>query len=192
MAPPSIRAERRRALRESAGRVLEVGFGCGGTLTEYPSEAGRIASLVGLEPNPGMTRRAATRISSAPFPVRIVRASASALPFPDETFDTVTTNWTLCSLRDLEPSLHEIRRVLGAGGRFLFLEHGRAHDPKLRRRQELIAPLFRLLGGGCHLGRPIDEALRAAGFRIETLERYEGTLGPRTARQMYRGTARRA
>jgi hypothetical protein len=38
---------------------------------------------------------------------------------------------------------------------------------------------------------PIDEAIRASGMSIESLERYEGPLGPRTARQLYRGVARR-
>ena len=55
----------------------------------------------------------------------------------------------------------------------------------------LLSPLFHLLGDGCRPDVPIDEVIRASGMSIESLERSEGPLGPRTARQMYRGIARR-
>src|SRR5439155_4165235 len=75
-----VYAEQRRALlRRAEGRVLEIGFGFGGTLPEYP--AARVRDIVGLEPNPGMLRRARGRIARAPFPVRLVRGVAETMPF---------------------------------------------------------------------------------------------------------------
>ncbi len=191
MSRPEVLDLRRRALRDAAGRILEIGFGFGGTLAAYPAAASRVACLVGLEPNRGMNLRAARKIPAAPFHVSIVRASAAAIPFPGATFDMVTSNWTLCSLPDLRASLGEIVRVLRPGGRFLFLEHGRAQDPRVRRRQRLLAPLFHLLADGCRPDLPIDEEVRAAGLSIESLERFEPPIGPRTARQFYLGSARR-
>ena len=119
---PEYREQRRPALQSASGRVLEIGFGFGGSLSEYPGARGAVTELVGLDPNPGMNRRASARLASMPFPVRLLRGRAEALPARSATFDTVVTNWTLCSLPDLEGGLREIRRVLKPSGRFLFLE----------------------------------------------------------------------
>ena len=49
----------------------------------------------------------------------------------------------------------------------------------IARRQTRLAPLFRLLGDGCRPDLPIDDLVRAAGFRIDILDRYEFGTGPR-------------
>lgn len=191
LSAPEYAAQRVPALKEARGRVLEIGFGFGGSLGSYPSNARRISNLVGLEPNPGMLRRAERHAAEASFPVELVRASATAIPFADASFDCVVSNWTLCSLANLPDALREIRRVLKPGGRFLFLEHGRAEDPRLWRRQRRWNPLHSFFAGGCRLDVPIDAAIREAGFGIEQLVRYEGQPGPRFLMQMYRGAALR-
>jgi len=184
-----IYAEQRRALLGRVeGRVLEIGFGFGGTLQEYP--AARVRDLVGLEPNPGMLRRARGRIARAPFPVRLVRGVAETMPFPPATFDTVVSNWTLCTLGRPPDALREIRRVLTPHGRFLFLEHGLSLEPGLARWQRLLTPVQQVLADGCRLDLDIETIVRSAGFRLESLERYESGLPLRVLRQMYRGVAR--
>jgi SAM-dependent methyltransferase len=185
---PALEEQRVEALRGSAGRVLEVGFGSGASLPSYP--AAGVQEIVGIDPNPGMIRRARRHQSASPRPVRLVRASGGALPFPDGRFDTVVTLLTLCSVPDPEATLREIRRVLRPGGRFLFLEHGLARDARLARWQRRLTPLHRLLAGGCRLDVPMAAAISASGFAIESLDRYETDLGPRVSRQMYRGVAR--
>jgi ubiquinone/menaquinone biosynthesis C-methylase UbiE len=194
---PEFQAQRRETLKEARGRVLEIGFGFGATLSEYPAGPGGVIELVALEPNPGMTRRAAARAAARRrsgtlgFPLRIVGASAEEMPFPGGQFDTVVTNWTLCSITDPRSALLEIRRVLRRDGRFLFLEHGRSDDPGVARLQELLTPVQRFVADGCRLDLKIDEAIGQAGLRIERLDRYEAPWGgPRFIRQMYRGAAR--
>jgi ubiquinone/menaquinone biosynthesis C-methylase UbiE len=185
---PVYREQRRETLRRAEGRVLEIGFGFGGTLTEYPE--GRVSEVVALEPNPGMVRRARRFLATAPFPVRFVRGVAEAMPFSQGRFDTVVSNWTLCSLDRLNDALGEIHRVLAGGGRLLFLEHGLSDEPRLARWQRLLTPVQRVLAGGCRLDLDIEAVVRSGGFRIESLERYESRLPWRALRQMYRGVAR--
>jgi ubiquinone/menaquinone biosynthesis C-methylase UbiE len=185
---PAYREQRGATLCRAEGRVLEIGFGFGGTLPEYA--AARVGELVALEPNPGMLRRARPRRAHSPFPVRFVRGVAEALPFARGTFDTVVSNWTLCSLERLPDALLEIRRVLAGSGRFLFLEHGLSDEPRLARLQRLLTPVQRLLAGGCRLDVDMETALRSGGFRIESIDRYESRVGLRVLRQMYRGVAR--
>ncbi len=186
-----FRDQRAAALRGAAGEVLEVGFGFGASVAHYPGGAADVRTLVGVDANPGMLRRARRHLDASPFPIRLVRASASRLPFSDASFDAVVTQWTLCSLPDLPAALLEMRRVIRPGGRFLFLEHGLADEARLARRQRFLTPLQRILAGGCRLDVPVDQAIGEAGFRLEHLDRYEGPPpGPRFLRQMYRGAAR--
>ncbi len=186
---PVFLEQRRVALGQAHGCVLEIGFGFGASLPAYPDAGATLSRLVAVDPNRGMNRRAARRARSIPFPVDLLCGRAEALPVTDDTFDTVVTNWTLCSLPDPLAGLREIRRVLKPDGRFLFLEHGRAEDPRLARRQERLTPLQRLLAGGCRLDLRIDALIRDAGLRITALERYEMPWGPRSLRHMYRGIA---
>jgi ubiquinone/menaquinone biosynthesis C-methylase UbiE len=187
---PVYREQRREILGRAEGRVLEIGFGFGGTLTEYP--AGQVQEVVALEPNPGMVRRARPRLVLVPFPVRFVRGVAEAMPFAPGTFDTVVSNWTLCSLARLPDALREIRRVLVKSGRFLFLEHGLSAEPALARRQRLLTPVQQVLADGCRLDLDMEAVVHSGGFRIESIERYESGLPLRVLRQMYRGVARPA
>ena len=187
---PVYREQRREILRVAEGRVLEIGFGFGGTLGEYPRA--QVRDVVALEPNPGMVRRARRSLPLAPFPVRFVRGVAETMPFEPASFDTVVSNWTLCSLDRLPEALGEIRRVLAPGGRLLFLEHGLSKEPGLARWQRLLTPVQRVLADGCRLDLDIEAVVRSGGFRIESIERYESRLPLRALRQMYRGVARPA
>jgi len=186
---PAVEDERRAALAAAKGRVLEVGFGFGGSLPAYPAGAGGVRSVTGLDPHAGLLRRAAGRAARVPFPVRRVRGGAGQLPFAPGSFDTVVTQFTLCSLPAAGDCLAEMARVMAPGGRLLFLEHGRSEDPRVARLQTRLAPLFRLLGDGCRPDLPIDDLVRAAGFRIDILDRYEFGAGPRVARSLFRGNA---
>ena len=184
-----VYAEQRRILlREARGRVLEIGFGFGGTLAEYP--AARVREVVGLEPNPGMVRRARPRIARSAFPVRLVRGDAQTMPFRSGVFDTIVSNWTLCTLGRLPDALSEIRRLLAPGGRFLFLEHGLSSEPRLARWQRVLTPVQRVFADGCRLDLDMEAIVRSAGFRFESIERYESKVPLRVLRQMYRGVAR--
>lgn len=129
---PVYREQRRAVLRGAEGRVLEIGFGFGGTIAEYPGA--QVQEVVALEPNPGMLRRARRRLAVAPpFPVRLSRGVAEAIPFLPGSFDTVVSNWTLCTIERPPDALREIHRVLTGSGRFLFLEHGLSAEPGLAR-----------------------------------------------------------
>jgi len=178
------------ALAAATGDVLEVGFGTGLNLPYYPSAVRR---LVALDPLRALERRVARRVAAARFPVeRVALAADQRLPFEDASFDSVVTTFTLCSIPDPAVALAEMRRVLRPGGVYLFLEHGRSDDPKVARRQERWEPIQRRIAGGCHLSRPIDRLVRAAGFDVERLERFVQPHAPRILAEMYRGAGRRA
>ena len=82
----------------------------------------------------------------------------------------------------------EVRRVLKDAGTLVFAEHGRAPEAKVVRWQNALTPVWKRIGGGCHLNRPIDRLITAAGFRVDRLK--TGYMkGPKPMTFMYEGQA---
>jgi SAM-dependent methyltransferase len=174
---------RAQLVASATGDVLEVGVGRWPNLKRYPS----VARLVGVEPNRRgvfLVRRRIRRFLPA---AEIVYAPLEDLPFPDASFDTVVSSLALCTARDPAATLREIARVLRPGGRFLFLEHVRAHNPFAAALQTLCTPLWRLVAEGCHLDRSTLAAIRQAGFVVESLDEKDG--GWWLARPTFHGVA---
>jgi SAM-dependent methyltransferase len=179
---------RPETLVAAEGEVLEVGFGSGLNLDFYPTS---VTSVVGVEPKPPEGVEAIEeRIARSPF--RVERCALRAdgdLPFDAGRFDTIVSTWTLCSIPDASRALTEMRRVLRPGGRFLFIEHGRAPSEATARWQDRVNPLWRRFADGCNMNRPIDRIVGESGFELESLERFRGD-GPGLLAHMYRGVAR--
>ena len=180
-----LAAYRDRVVPAATGRVLEVGIGSGLNLPRYSSN---VQQMIGLEPSPkllGMARRAGRRS----FPVDLIEGSAEEIPLEKASVDTVVTTWTLCTIPDAGRALHEMRRVLKPGGRLLFVEHGRAPDPNVVWWQDRLTPIWKHMGGGCHLNRAIESLIQGSGFRFDRLE--TGYMrGPKAMTFMYEGSAR--
>lgn len=180
------RAERPRWVPRAAGVVLEVGVGSGLNLTVYGP---RTQKLYALDPSEELLRMARPRAEGRSFPVEFLCRSAEAIPLGDRTVDSVVATWTLCTIPDPARALEEMRRVLRAEGRLIFVEHGRAPDPDVARWQDRLTPVWRRVSGGCHLNRPIDRLLAEGG--LDVLEMEAGyTAGPRVGAYLYRGVAR--
>lgn len=179
-------AYRRRLVPVAQGRVLEVGLGSGLNLPFYTEAA---TQVVGLDPSPRLLAMARHIHPTSAASIELIEGSAEALPLEDKSIDTVVTTWTLCSIPDVVAALREMRRVLRPSGELLFVEHGRSPDAKVRRWQDRLTPVWKRLGGGCHLNRPILELLEQSGFRIERIE--TGYMkGPKPMTFMYEGRAR--
>ncbi len=168
---PNIMARRRALVSGAVGEVLEIGFGSGATLPFY--DRAKVSSLTVVEPSQGMNRRAAAGLAQSPVPIRSVPCAGEQLPFEGGVFDTVVCCLTLCSVRDVGQVLAEVRRVLKAGGKFLFLEHVLSDDPDRQRWQHRLNPIQKIVGVGCNLNRPSAHLVQAAGFQLEPLPAQE-------------------
>jgi ubiquinone/menaquinone biosynthesis C-methylase UbiE len=178
---------RKRIIAAAEGRVLEVGIGSGLNLPLYGSG---VREIIGLEPSPklvAMAKRAARESSS---PVTFIEGSAEAIPLERHDIDTVVTTWTLCTIPEAMQALAEMRRVLKPGGQLLFVEHGLASEQNVRRWQDWLTPLWKRIGGGCHLNRPIRSLIENAGFEITALENSYLPKAPRMMGYIYEGRAR--
>jgi SAM-dependent methyltransferase len=166
---PVHRELRARLLSGLRGRVLEVGSGDGRSFEHYPPEVEHVRAV---EPDPNARAAAAPRAQAAAASIDVVPGTAVPLDAPDESFDAVVVMGLLCSLPDPAAALGEFRRVLRPGGELRFWEHVRSRNPAFRALQRGLDRLFwtRSLGG-CETTRDTEAAIRAAGFRVETIER---------------------
>ena len=144
--------------------------------------------VIGLEPSPKLLNMARS-VGRQSFPVDLIEGSAEEIPLENASVDTIVTTWTLCTIPDASHALNEMRRVLKPGGRLLFVEHGRAPEPKVVWWQDILTPMWKSIGGGCHLNRAIGSLIEGAGFRFERLET-SYMRGPKPMTFMYEGSAR--
>jgi len=181
-----LATERRSALVPSAsGAVLEVGIGSGLNLPFYSKSVTR---LVAVDPSQALLSMARRKTAGLGFPVDLRCESAEALSLAERSVDTIVMTFTLCSIPEPVRALCEMRRVLKPGGRLLFVEHGLAPDPGVRRWQERLNPVWSRLAGGCNLNRRIDALLAESGFRVAEL-RAAYMPGPRPLTYTYEGSA---
>jgi SAM-dependent methyltransferase len=163
---PNMR-QRAKVVPLAQGSVLEIGFGSGLNLPFY--DAARVQRVWALEPSSEMWALAQASVRAVDFPVEFIRASAEEIPLPDQCADTVLVTYTLCTLPELQKPLREMARVLRPGGDLVFCEHGAAPDESVRRWQNRLNPVWKALGGGCNLNRPIPSLLEREGFRLSGL-----------------------
>ena len=178
---------RRRLVAEAKGEVLEIGAGTGRNLGGY-EQARRV---VALEPAPEMRSRAQRRADQARVPVEVIDGDAMALPFPDDSFDTVVASLVLCTIPDPAVALAEAHRVLRADGTIRFYEHVRAEDPKLARLQDRFCRPWHWFGRGCNPNRDTVALIARAGFAITDLDRFDFEGTPRLVRPHVLGVAER-
>ena len=151
---------------QAEGTVLEIGAGTGANLGHYSPSA---TSLTVTEPDVHMFKRLERHAQTVAPSAMLLRAPAEDLPFEDGTFDTVVSTLVLCGVDDQPRAVREIRRVLRPGGRLLFLEHVRADDPKIAKKQDKMNRINRAVVC-CDCNRPTLETIEAAGFEVTALE----------------------
>jgi ubiquinone/menaquinone biosynthesis C-methylase UbiE len=166
---PLARELRRRLLAGLRGRVVEVGCGDGRAFEHYPPEVTRVLAV---EPDPTARAAAADRAAEAAVPIEVMDGDAESLPAEDGSFDVAVVIWVLCSVRDPDAALRELRRVLRTGGELRFYEHVRSRNAVFRGLQHAVDALFwtRVLGG-CRTTRDTITAIEGAGFELAALDR---------------------
>ncbi|PCJ51768.1 MAG: SAM-dependent methyltransferase [Candidatus Hydrogenedentota bacterium] len=189
MSTGQMHKARHALLSNAQGTVFEIGFGTGLNLQHYPETVSEITTA---DINPGMNKRALQRIAESPIKVDHNVINGESLPFEDESFDTVVCTWTLCSIKNVDAALQQVRRILKPKGKFLFVEHGLADDPKVQKWQHRLNPLQQRIGDGCNLNRNMKELIQDNHFSFDTMDTFYMPKSPRFAGFMYQGIASKA
>src|SRR3954447_15999384 len=104
--------------------VLDVACGTAAVSLELVRQ--KSCAVVGVDQSSEMLAEARRRLAlaAATERVRLVEASAEALPFEDRSFDGLTAAYLLRYLDDLPAGLRELARVVRPGGTAALLDFG--------------------------------------------------------------------
>lgn len=175
----------RMASIEPGMRALDLACGTGDITFEL---ARRGARVVGLDLTPRMIElakrkkgdchtflmRPEEKCDCPPF---FLIGDMTTLPFPDASFDLVTTGYGLRNVPVLERALAEIARVLRPGGVLLSLDFNRPENATVRL---VYLSYLNLIGGA--LGWALHRDADTYRYIAATIERYPGA--PRVAAMM--------
>lgn len=148
MRQKQLASYRARALAGARGQVLEIGIGLGLNLPFYGHGVQRV---LGIDPSPELIHLAEKAAGKTALPVELLVQSAEEMPLEKDSVDAAVTTWTLCTIPDAVRTLREVRRGLKPDGLLIFVEHGRAPEPKVVAWQDRLTPLWKRCAGGCHL-----------------------------------------
>jgi ubiquinone/menaquinone biosynthesis C-methylase UbiE len=164
-----VAGHKRRLFADVKGTVLEIGPGTGVNLRFL--DPGQV-KWIGVDPNPFMESYLRGEADRLKIPIEFHLGTAEHLPLADDSVDVVISTLALCSTASQEQALKEALRVLKKRGRLLFIEHvAAAKGTRLRTLQDLLTPLWKRLGDGCHPNRETWLALERAGFASLSYER---------------------
>jgi phosphatidylethanolamine/phosphatidyl-N-methylethanolamine N-methyltransferase len=156
------------ALPVQAGeRVLEVGVGTGLSLPYYPSDC----HVSGIDISEAMLERARERVAElgrTDIDLRLM--DASALSYPDETFDHVLAPYVISVVPEPARVMAEIRRVCKPGGTVMVVNHfGSSAPGPLRWAESLLTPASQWIG--FRLDEPLSNVTEAPGLETVRVEK---------------------
>jgi ubiquinone/menaquinone biosynthesis C-methylase UbiE len=158
--------------RRATGRVLEVAIGSGRSLPHYDSGV----TVTGVDLSPEMLAIARRRAGELGITAELLEGDAEALPFDDESFDTVVCALALCSIPRPETAIREMVRALRPGGSVILVDHIGSSWPPIYAGQWLLER-FTIPMEGEHLTRRHLKEARSAGLRVIEHERLKaGTV----------------
>jgi len=160
--------QRKKVIPFAKGNVLEIGIGSGLNLPFYNKD--NVSHLLAIDPSEDLWKKNKVAIENLPFDFNFAKAFAENIPADNNSFDTVILTYTLCSIKETQEALEEIRRVLKGSGKLLFCEHGKAPDIAVQKWQNRINPLWKRIGGGCNLNRDIPTLIEGNGFKLNKME----------------------
>ena len=138
----TLHAGRMQAIRkldlQPGDEILEVGVGTGINATLYP----RHVTVTGIDIVEKMLEKAKRRLGRRKVEnVRLLHMDATALEFPDDSFDLVYAPYVMSVVPDPVAVAREMRRVCRPGGRFVFLNHFLSSTRLVARAERWISPL---------------------------------------------------
>ncbi|XP_069897296.1 thiol S-methyltransferase TMT1A [Dipodomys merriami] len=168
-------------LQEFAGpsgklSLLELGCGTGTNFKFYPPGC----RVTCIDPNPNFERflfKSLAESRHLQLERFVVAAGEDMREVADGSVDVVVCTLVLCSVRNPEQILREVRRVLRPGGAFCFMEH--VADERSTWNyfwQQVLDPAWFLLFDGCKLTRESWKTLERAGFSKLKLQHVQAPL----------------
>jgi ubiquinone/menaquinone biosynthesis C-methylase UbiE len=155
---------KRRLFGKMHGATLMVAAGTGNDFKFFPPGQ----HITAIDISPHMLERAAKKAAAYHGTIELRVMDVCELPFADDSFDTVVTVCTFCSVPKPVVGLRELYRVLKPEGQVLMFEHVRSKIGPFGILLDLMTPLSRRVGPD--LNRDTVGNVQKAGFRLRREE----------------------
>lgn len=173
-----LRDIRSRLIKPLEGQILDLGCGTGANFPYY-NDACKVTAI---DPSPHMLSVAKRKLAKYPFmadiklhPLTIDQLVEEKL-IPGEGFDAIVCTLVLCTVPNLEKTIAQCKELLHTDGLLIIIEHVQSRLSKRAQYQEWATPYWKRVAEGCHLNRPTDKILKAAGFQPLQERYYEGRI----------------
>jgi ubiquinone/menaquinone biosynthesis C-methylase UbiE len=99
------------------GTIPEIGAGSGANFVHYDSAS--VRKLYALEPNPGTIRLAERERVRLKLDVEFLNCPGERMPLEGGSVDAIVSEFTSCTIANVEDAIREIGRVLKPGGKLI-------------------------------------------------------------------------
>ena len=146
--------------------LLEVGIGTGLSLPLYP----RHCRIMGIDISPKMLEKASEKVTEHRLTnIQLELMDAQNMSFPDNSFDCVTACYVVSAAPDPLKVVSEIRRVCKPGGRIVFINHFKSHNPILAAFETMVNGVCKKFGWEATLD--LDALLEASNMTLLATEK---------------------
>lgn len=145
---------------KAKGKVLLVAAGTGNDFKYFQDGA----DITAIDFSPKMLEKAKVKAEKFNGSLILKEADVTDLDFEEESFDTVVTSCTFCSVPDPVKGLEELYRVLKNDGNLLMFEHVRPENFYLGAMMDFMNPIAEMMGPS--INRKTADNVRKARFRI--------------------------
>lgn len=166
---------REELLADLEGTILDVGSGTGANFEHFHANA----RVIAVEPSEYMLEKSLTKLpAKATIETHHLSVTDDAVDdiIPDHSLDFVVCTLVLCTIPDQQLALQKFKQWLKPDGKLIVLEHIHAEHNPNRFLQNLINPIWKVVGEGCHLNRDTDKTIKEAGFLPESETYFKRSL----------------
>ncbi len=148
-------------------KLLDLATGTGDQLLSLLKNSPRIHQAVGIDLSEQMLKIGRTKLKAYAHQATLKMASATAIPYLENTFDSATMSFGIRNVDNVSQCLREIHRVLRPQGRALILEFSLPTNALVQKSYLLY--LNKILP---HIGKLISAHAEAYTYLARTIQAF--------------------
>jgi len=166
---------RKELIENLEGKILDVGSGTGVNFEHFNTKC----DVISIEPSMYMLNKAKIKLPAHKnIKLYNLGINDEALDdlIEDSSLDYAICTLVLCTVPKPELALKNIYRRLKPTGKLIILEHIHAEKRQRRVLQNMINPVWKIIGDGCNLNRDTDKMIQKTGFKPDKETYFKRTL----------------
>lgn len=157
------------------GDILDVGSGTGVNFEHFNSNA----NVIAVEPSAFMLDKSKAKLPGkgiiTTYNMSVTDEALDSI-IAKHSLDYIVCTLVLCTIPDQNLALRKFKEWLKPTGKLVILEHIHAQNKSNRFLQNIVNPVWKVVGDGCNLNRDTDVLIKEAGFKVESESYFKKSL----------------